>query len=1518
MGKTLTQLIRDITRANQLQDSQPAFGEFNTPTALRPNRSGGGSDSIYPALSKAFNTRSGSPRFSISTLNLIPKKPLTPKEQQTARTASWSPITVMESGLIIPLVYGTVKFNGNVMSGSINGAAGGEDPNAQTLAALISVGKGPIDSFVGVTLNGVQLAYEIGTQFGTPDLAHYDCRYGWNSQPPASNYGDVYTHVPAGAPVSDYPVSSDSPVVITIDMNGYEDLWLYLKFPNGLYNQPEHSSDLAYEVCQMRVEMRKQGHPTWAIIYENDLFAGNKRGIFRTYIRVTNGQYGNYFNPLDNAIYEVKITKKTVDKTSGDEKPEGSTLTAENTLVIEHVVAGVRDDFTYPGMAYVELSAVSTAVLNGSCNVELIVKGRKVRVYTTPSTYTLVWSDNPAWVCLDVLTQPVWSNSYSWGGTSWVPADWNLAREDGIPVSQIDIQSFIDWAAHCNETVAHPAYDPTDVKRCTFNGVFDTRGSLWDAAQSIAENARAWLVPPSGITKYKVILDKATSVSQLFNTGNIKTGSLTQTYTSMVDRATEIQAEFLNKDNNWESETLHVIYPGATVFKEDSIDLFGVTVPSQAWRRASLFLYYNALTPLEIEFETGQDAINCEVGDVIGVQHELPQWGYGGRIVSATAGAVVLDRPVAIVTSTNYKLLVRGSSDTLTEYPILFASNPATGATYTLNGSFSPVPAQYDPFAFGLDQLTYKPFRVIGKENLSIHDFKLSCQEYNASVYNIDAGTPPIPTPNYSSLTSVPSVTLDKLDEILIKKQDGSIIDCIDVYFTRPNNSLYAKADIYYRSKATVGSSYGDAWAYAGVTLDEKFRIENVLVYRYYQVAVVTNNTAGQKATVASSPMAEVYTRGKADPPSNVTNFQANQNMNTLTFSWNHIEDADLWGYEIRQGAIYASSTLVIDLQSASRYDWPIPLNGTYRFWLAAIDTSGNKSTTPASLDVTLTGVEDGLNFLIDTDLMYNGTMSGPAGTKFNYTWASGTPGSSYLNWNVSIPINSWAAGTDYPTNLDPPSDVIQLADERILVVGGNTASMTPTNKSNFGTILGTAITWASGTLLPQALGSHTTTLLPDARVLTIGGYSGGVLNKTYFGTPLGTAITWASGSNYPTNIYKHTTTCLPDGRVFVCCGDSGSYINKTYFGTILGESITWASGTAYPLSVSAHSATLLQDGRVLVVGGVGGSYTNKTYFGTILDESITWAAGTDYPTNIGYHATALLANGKIVVVGGSTGAAQVKTTYVGTIVGNTITWVQEILFPIKIGYQSLISLQDGRLLSVGGYDGDMTAYVNKTYFSTRLTAPSWASGFTTNPNLLAYFESSDIQIAATPVGANIRLAETDDITALNVTDQTFPTRTDQTYPNDTDQHITIVAPTYIYFAYGDTSPATGNFQQYTQPVRATFKYIRVREIAVADNYNTQVKVQKLRVCADMDDINMDITVSVVDTGTTVTFASYGLTFFVAPQIQATVSYGGSAAIAVSVVPVISNLSTTSCIVKLLDIAGGGRAGTVILNLHGY
>ena len=63
MGKTLTQLVQEITRSNQLQDSQALqIANSQTLAAKNPKRLVG-QYALSTALSKAFNVQAGSPRF---------------------------------------------------------------------------------------------------------------------------------------------------------------------------------------------------------------------------------------------------------------------------------------------------------------------------------------------------------------------------------------------------------------------------------------------------------------------------------------------------------------------------------------------------------------------------------------------------------------------------------------------------------------------------------------------------------------------------------------------------------------------------------------------------------------------------------------------------------------------------------------------------------------------------------------------------------------------------------------------------------------------------------------------------------------------------------------------------------------------------------------------------------------------------------------------------------------------------------------------------------------------------------------------------------------------------------------------------------------------------------------------------------------------------------------------------------------------------------------------------------------
>ncbi len=114
---------------------------------------------------------------------------------------------------------------------------------------------------------------------------------------------------------------------------------------------------------------------------------------------------------------------------------------------------------------------------------------------------------------------------------------------------------------------------------------------------------------------------------------------------------------------------------------------------------------------------------------------------------------------------------------------------------------------------------------------------------------------------------------------------------------------------------------------------------------------------------------------------------------------------------------------------------------------------------------------------------------------------------------------------------------------------------------------------------------SRTATLLPDGRVLVIGGTS---INASAFWRRSGTRR-WTrsvlAGSLAEARDY-HTVTLLPDGRVLVIggAGIAGSYLASAE----LWDPTTASFGPAGVLAEGrgGHTSTLLPDGRVLIVGG--------------------------------------------------------------------------------------------------------------------------------------------------------------------------------------------------------------------------------------------------------------------------------------------------------------------------------------------
>ncbi len=212
------------------------------------------------------------------------------------------------------------------------------------------------------------------------------------------------------------------------------------------------------------------------------------------------------------------------------------------------------------------------------------------------------------------------------------------------------------------------------------------------------------------------------------------------------------------------------------------------------------------------------------------------------------------------------------------------------------------------------------------------------------------------------------------------------------------------------------------------------------------------------------------------------------------------------------------------------------------------------------------------------------------------------------------------------------------LPDGRVLVVGGlGVASMVTTAELYDPT----AGTWTAIEGIPAPPSYHTATLLPDGKVLVAGGYYGFVsAPQAYLFDPATNEFTATGDLIHARD--RHTATLLNDGRVLVAAGWF-HYLGYNPFAQDTAEVYDPASGTWTGTGRLAdhregHTAALLPDGRVLVAGGQNAGFADVHNLATaeIYDAATgVWMLTGDMTVaRIGHTAT-LLPNGQVLVAAG-------------------------------------------------------------------------------------------------------------------------------------------------------------------------------------------------------------------------------------------------------------------------------------------
>lgn len=536
---------------------------------------------------------------------------------------------------------------------------------------------------------------------------------------------------------------------------------------------------------------------------------------------------------------------------------------------LEYITETTKDDFIYPGTALLAVRALATDQLSGSApTITCIVSAN---------------SDNPAEVCKKIL------------------------KDCGIEESRIS-ENFKDWAKYCDE------------KNLKCNIVFDSEISVKKALDNVSLLGRASVVQMG--SKFDVLVDKAQILpvqSFMFGMGNILKDSFKQTFLPVIDRANFLEVTYYDKNKDYEPTVISVMsegYDASKIANKTGVTLVGCTNEAQARAYAKFSLNCNRYLTQTVEFEADKDSLVCRYGDVIRVSHDVPQYGFSGRLEADSEGDILfLDRNIEDIdpkSAAIYAIQIKNDVNEVREYQILEFIRP-NKIRVNLNGA---VYKRYDNYALGEVNKVSKLYRIIKISTGGEFTRHITAIEYNEDVYN---------------------------DKDTIRTQNNSSLGLSNLRVTE-NLRLENKTIETYLSIAWRGSSLSYLAKIKGggkelaIKTNDSFCDVKVRDNVTYEISV--SDTFGNSISRAHK------VAGKLAPPPRVQNLTATETRDEWELSWSYDDrPIDFKEFEIyKDGALVETTT---NLSASVKKD-ALSLN----IRVMAIDTS-NVRSTEAGLSLT-------------------------------------------------------------------------------------------------------------------------------------------------------------------------------------------------------------------------------------------------------------------------------------------------------------------------------------------------------------------------------------------------------------------------------------------------------------------------------------------------------------------------------------------------------------------------------------
>lgn len=428
--------------------------------------------------------------------------------------------------------------------------------------------------------------------------------------------------------------------------------------------------------------------------------------------------------PAATTGWQVRVRRITPDSTSSR---------LQNKTSVQAITEVIDAKLRYPHTAllYVSFNAKSfTNIPKISCKP----KGRIIRVpsnydpvartYTGSwdGTFKWAWSNNPAWIWYDILTEP----------------RFGLGRR--VTGAMLDKWELYRIAQRCDQRVPDGLGGSGTEPRFIFDVYIQAQAEAWNVIKDIAAGFNGltfW-----GNNMFQVVSDmpQEVSKSQVVTRASM-IGKPNYPSGSYKDRVSSMLVNYSDAGNHYQDRTTATMLPDFVRqfgFKQSSLTAIGCTRESEAQRRGSWAIYTNYLDR-QISFQVGLEGYVYLPGTVVYIADERVSGRvYGGRVIAYDAGlrAVTTDRGTSAVAGDSLMIRTLGGQ---TETRTIAQVN---GTQIIVSSAFASAPQPDAVFVIDAGQLKLQQFRIVDLTfNEQDNTYTVTGLEYNASKYDaVDTG----------------------------------------------------------------------------------------------------------------------------------------------------------------------------------------------------------------------------------------------------------------------------------------------------------------------------------------------------------------------------------------------------------------------------------------------------------------------------------------------------------------------------------------------------------------------------------------------------------------------------------------------------------------------------------------------------------------------------------------------------------------------------------------------------------